>query len=49
VAPLYRKAIESPLTSSAHEVPETEREKRYAADPDPDQLGLGRCELGISR
>ncbi|WP_438278040.1 DUF2189 domain-containing protein [Nitrobacter sp.] len=29
---LYRKAIESPLTSSAHEVPETEREKRYAAD-----------------
>ena len=29
---LYRKAIESPLTSSAHEVPETEKEKRYAAD-----------------
>jgi uncharacterized membrane protein len=29
---LYRKAIESPLTTSAHEVPETEREKRYAAD-----------------
>jgi len=29
---LYRKVIESPLTSSAHEVPETEREKRYAAD-----------------
>lgn len=29
---LYRKAIESPLTSSAHEVPEMEREKRYAAD-----------------
>jgi hypothetical protein len=29
---LYRKAIESPLTSSAHEPPETEKEKRYAAD-----------------
>jgi uncharacterized membrane protein len=29
---LYRKAIESPLQTSAHEVPETEREKRYAAD-----------------
>jgi uncharacterized membrane protein len=28
----YRKAIESPLTSSAHEPPETEKEKRYAAD-----------------
>ena len=29
---LYRKAIESPLTTSAHEVPERETEKRYAAD-----------------
>ncbi|ABA05024.1 conserved hypothetical protein [Nitrobacter winogradskyi Nb-255] len=29
---LYRKAIESPLTSSAHEPRETEKEKRYAAD-----------------
>jgi uncharacterized membrane protein len=29
---LYRKAIESPLTTSAHEIPEKEREKRYAAD-----------------
>ena len=29
---LYRKAIESPLTSSSHEPPETEKEKRYAAD-----------------
>jgi uncharacterized membrane protein len=29
---LYRKAIETPLTSSSHEVPEQEREKRYAAD-----------------
>jgi uncharacterized membrane protein len=29
---LYRKAIETPLLSSAHEVPELEREKRYAAD-----------------
>jgi uncharacterized membrane protein len=29
---LYRKAIESPLTSSAHEPPETEKEQRYAAD-----------------
>jgi uncharacterized membrane protein len=29
---LYRKAIESPLMSSSHEPPETEKEKRYAAD-----------------
>jgi len=29
---LYRKAIASPLTTSAHEVPERETEKRYAAD-----------------
>jgi uncharacterized membrane protein len=29
---LYRKAIESPLTTSAHELPEQETEKRYAAD-----------------
>jgi uncharacterized membrane protein len=29
---LYRKAIESPLTTSAHEVRPTEKEKRYAAD-----------------
>ena len=29
---LYRKAIESPLTSSAHEPEQIEREKRYAAD-----------------
>jgi len=29
---LYRKAVETPLTSSSHEVPETETEKRYAAD-----------------
>jgi uncharacterized membrane protein len=29
---LYRKAIESPLTSSAHEPEQIEREQRYAAD-----------------
>jgi hypothetical protein len=29
---LYRKAVETPLTSSSHEVPERETEKRYAAD-----------------
>ena len=29
---LYRKAIESPLMLSSHELPETEKEKRYAAD-----------------
>jgi uncharacterized membrane protein len=29
---LYRKAIESPLTSSAHEPAQVEREQRYAAD-----------------
>ncbi|ABE62619.1 conserved hypothetical protein [Nitrobacter hamburgensis X14] len=29
---LYRKAIETPLTSASHEIPEREIEKRYAAD-----------------
>ena len=29
---LYRKAVETPLTSPSHEIPPVEREKRYAAD-----------------